>query len=67
MVAGVEQFTVTHNLAADSRGFNLALFSTFESQQACEIFLRHPEYQRVWHEELAPVVAEHLTAQGGDA
>ncbi|MEY4828340.1 MAG: Stress responsive Barrel Domain [Planctomycetota bacterium] len=61
---GVEHFSVTHNVAAESKGFNLALFSTFENQSACEIFLRHPEYQRVWHEDLLPVVAEHVTAQG---
>lgn len=61
---GVEQFTVTHNLAADSGGYNLALFSTFENRAACEIFLRHPEYQRVWAQELEPVVSDHLCAQG---
>ncbi|MGE3171945.1 MAG: Dabb family protein [Planctomycetota bacterium] len=61
---GVELFTVTHNLAADSGGFNLALFSAFENRNACEIFLRHPEYLRVWTEQLEPVVADHLTAQG---
>jgi heme-degrading monooxygenase HmoA len=61
---GVEYFTVTHNLAADSAGFNLALFSAFESRTACEIFQRHPEYQRVWRHELQPLVAAHVTAQG---
>ena len=65
---GVEHFSVTHNLAQDSRGFKLALFSTFENQSAFEIFQRHPEYQRVWNEELMPVLDEHVTAQGrGDA
>ncbi len=65
---GVECFSVTHNLAQDSKGFNLALFSTFENQSAFEIFQRHPEYQRVLVEELMPVVAEHVTAHGcGDA
>lgn len=61
---GVEHFTVTHNVAGDSKGFNLALFSAFENRSACEIFLRHPEWQRVWNEDLLPVVAEHVTAQG---
>jgi len=61
---GVEHFTVTHNTAADSGGFNLALFSVFESHNACEIFLRHPEYRRVREQELGPVVEKHLVAQG---
>ena len=61
---GVEQFTVTHNLATESQGFNLALFSTFENKHACDIFLRHDEYQRVWTEELEPLVETHVTALG---
>jgi hypothetical protein len=61
---GVEHFGVSHNVAAESGGFNLALFATFESRNACEIFLRHPEYQRVWTKELAPIVERHLVAQG---
>ena len=61
---GVAHLTVTHNLAEDRQGFNLALFSLFENQTACGIFLRHPEYQRVWEQELAPVVERHLMAQG---
>ncbi len=61
---GVEHFTVTHNVAGDSGGFNLALFSAFENRNACEIFQRHPEYRRVWSEELDPVIASHVTAQG---
>jgi len=61
---GVEHFSVAPDAADETKGFNLALFSTFENQSACEIFLRHPEYQRVWHEDLLPVVAEHVTAQG---
>ncbi|MEO6597902.1 MAG: Dabb family protein [Planctomycetota bacterium] len=61
---GVAHLTVTHNLATDRQGYNLALFSLFETRMACEIFLRHPEYQRVWHEELEPVVDRHLMAQG---
>jgi hypothetical protein len=61
---GVEHFTVTHNLAPDSMGYTLALFSVFEHQSACEIFLRHPEYRRVWNDELAPIVEKHVMAQG---
>ena len=61
---GVERFTVTHNLAPDSAGFNLALFSLFESRNACEIFLRHPEYRRVLADELGPVVEAHIAAHG---
>jgi heme-degrading monooxygenase HmoA len=61
---GVAHLTVTHNLAADRQGFNLALFSAFEDRNACDIFLRHPEYQRVWEEELQPVVEQHVMAQG---
>lgn len=64
---GIAQLTVTHNLATDRQGYNLALFSAFESRTACEIFLRHPEYQRVWDEELAPVIERHLMAQGEGA
>jgi hypothetical protein len=63
---GVAHLDVTHNLAADRQGFNLALFSAFENRNACEIFLRHPEYQRVWSEELEPVIEHHVVAQGGD-
>lgn len=61
---GVEQFTVTHNVAPESGGYNLALFSIFENRTACDIFLRHPEYRRVWGEELAPLVESHVAAQG---
>ena len=61
---GVAHLTVTHNVAADRRGFNLVLFSAFENRDACDIFLRHPEYQRVWQQELQPVVEEHVMAQG---
>ena len=61
---GVDHLTVTHNVAADAQGFNLALFSGFESKEACEIFFRHPEYQRVMHEELRPLVEQRVVAQG---
>jgi heme-degrading monooxygenase HmoA len=61
---GVEHLIVTHNLATDRQGFNLALFSVFENRTACEIFLRHPEYQRVWEQELGPLVERHVMAQG---
>ena len=42
----------------------LALFSVFEDQQACRIFQRHPEYQRVWETKLAPVVEDRIVAEG---
>ena len=61
---GVEHFTVTHNVAAEANGYNLALFSTFENKNACEIFLRHPEYRRVWEQELRPLVESHVAAHG---
>lgn len=61
---GVAHLTVTHNVAAERQGFTLALFSVFESRNACEIFFRHPEYQRVWDTELAPVIEHHVMAQG---
>ncbi|MFN9946928.1 MAG: Dabb family protein [Planctomycetota bacterium] len=64
---GVDSLTVAHNVAADRQGYNLALFSTFESRTACEIFFRHPDYQTVWKELLAPLVERHVTAQGDDA
>ena len=63
---GVDHLTVTHNIADDRNGFNLALFSGFESKEACEIFLRHPEYQRVMREELEPMIDQKLVAQGVD-
>lgn len=63
---GVEHMTVTHNVAPDRGGYNLVLFSGFENQTACEIFLRHPEYLRVREEELGPIVESWLMAQGGD-
>ena len=61
---GVNHLTVTHNLATDRQGFNLALFSAFENRHACDIFLRHPEYQRVWTRDLEPVIEQHVMAQG---
>lgn len=61
---GVEQFAVTHNVAPDHGGYNLALFSVFESRRACDVCLRHPEWQRVWEEEITPLVEAHLVAQG---
>jgi hypothetical protein len=61
---GVDHLAVTHNLAAGRQGYNLALFSGFETRTAADIFFRHPEYQRVWTEELAPLVERQLMAQG---
>ena len=63
---GVEHLIVTHNVAPERSAFNLVLFSVFENQAACEIFLRHPEYERVREHELGPIVDAHLMAQGGD-
>ena len=63
---GVEHLTVTHNVAAERGGYNLVLFSGFESKEACDIFLRHPEYVRVREEDLGPIIESHLMAQGGD-
>lgn len=63
---GVDHLTVTHNTADDRQGYNLALFSGFESREACEIFFRHPEYQRVMREELDPLVDQKLIAQGDE-
>jgi heme-degrading monooxygenase HmoA len=61
---GVDHLTVVHNVAADRQGYNLALFSGFESRTACDIFFRHPEYQRVWRDEIEPLVDRHVVAQG---
>ena len=61
---GVDHLTVVHNVATDSQGYNLALFSGFESRTACDIFFRHPEYQRVWQQELDPLVDQRVVAQG---
>ncbi|MBL8749288.1 MAG: Dabb family protein [Planctomycetes bacterium] len=61
---GIDHLTVTHNVASDRGGYNLALFSAFESRTACDIFFRHPEYQRVWREELGPLVERSVSAQG---
>ena len=63
---GVDHLTVAHNVADDRHGYNLALFSGFESKEACDIFLRHPEYQRVLNEELAPLVEQRVVAMGSD-
>jgi len=63
---GVDHLTVTHNVADDRQGYNLALFSGFESKEACDIFLRHPEYLRVLEEELAPLVENRVVAMGAD-
>jgi hypothetical protein len=64
---GVDHLTVVHNVAADRQGYNLALFSVFESRTACDIFFRHPDYQRVWRDELEPLVDRHVVAQGDAA
>lgn len=61
---GVDHLTVAHNVAAERQGFNLALFSGFETKTAADIFFRHTEYQRVWREELGPLVERHLMADG---
>ena len=65
---GVDHLSVVHNVAADRQGYNLALFSAFETRTACDIFFRHPDYQRVWRDEIEPLVERHVVAQGdGDA
>lgn len=64
---GVEHFVVTHNLAGESGGFNLVLFAAFTDPHACEIFLRHPEFARVHHDELGPIVERRLVALGGES
>ena len=61
---GVAHLTVAHNVAADRHGYNLALFSGFDSSNACDIFFRHPEWQRVWRDELVPLVERHIVARG---
>ena len=61
---GIDHLTVVHNVATDRQGYNLALFSAFESRTACDIFFRHPDYQRVWRDELEPLVDRHVVAQG---
>lgn len=61
---GVDHLTVTHNVADDRQGYNLALFSGFESKDACDIFFRHPEYRRVMQEELGPLIEQKVIAQG---
>lgn len=61
---GVDHLAVVHNLADERQGYNLALFSGFETKTAADIFFRHPEYRRVWQDELAPLVDRHLTADG---
>lgn len=63
---GIAHLTVTHNIAPDRQGYNLALFSVFETRAAWEIFVRHPEYQRIWNQELVPVIDRHLVAQGDE-
>ena len=61
---GVVEFAVTDNLAEQSKGFTLALFSVFENEQASQICRRHPEYIRVWNELLEPVVEDCIVAEG---
>jgi hypothetical protein len=63
---GVEHFAVTHNLAPDSGGYNLALFAVFENRTACDICMRHPEYRRVLDQDLTPLVEARVCAQGED-
>jgi hypothetical protein len=61
---GVLHFAVTDNVSARNHGFTLALFSSFEDRQACEIFRRHTETTRVWKELLEPIVDEQIVAEG---
>jgi hypothetical protein len=61
---GVVLFSVTHNVAPDSRGFTLVLFSAFESRRAYDIFVRHARVEQIRREHLLPLVADELTAQG---
>ncbi len=61
---GVLHFAVTDNLSGSNNGFTMALFSTFEDRQAYDIFIRHPEYRRVWDQLMAQVVDEQVIAQG---
>ncbi len=61
---GVLHFAVTDNLSGQNRGFTLALFSVFDNRQAYEIFQRHPERRRVWHELLESVVEEFVVGEG---
>ena len=61
---GVLHFTVTDNLSDRNRGYTLALFSLFESREACEIFQRHPSYQGVWQSQLHPVIQAQIIAEG---
>ena len=62
---GVDHLTVSHNVADDRQGFNLALFSGFESKEACEIFFRHPEYACAMRE-LEPLIEHRVIAQGSE-
>ena len=55
-----------HVSSVVTNGFHASLFSGFESKEACDIFLRHPEYQRVLNEELAPLVEQRVVAMGSD-
>ena len=61
---GVVHFAVTHNAAAESNGYRLVLFSVFQDRSAFDIYSRHPEVQRIEREDLSPVVAERLVAEG---
>jgi len=61
---GVLHFSVAHNVATENSGYTLALFSAFESERAYEIFIRHPDHQRVLAEDLGPVVESRVVAQG---
>ena len=61
---GVMHFIVTDNLADQSGGYTMALFSLFESREAFDIFRRHPSYQDVWESKLQQVVEERIVAEG---
>jgi hypothetical protein len=60
----VSHFAVIDNLAKLNQGYTLALFSVFEDEQACRIFQRHPEHQRVWETLLESVVEARIVAEG---
>ena len=57
-------FTVTDNLASQSQGYTMALFSQFESEQAYKICMRHPEFERVWRDRIEPVIGDRIVAEG---
>lgn len=64
---GVVSFAVIDNTVSENQGYTLALLSQFESEQACRICMRHPEFVRVMKDRIEPVIEHRIVAEGSES